>query len=289
VIPLNTTGHNAVLVRWPASSYNEDAIRFEARDVSVRKYGSSTHKGMKKGDRRVALVTGATKGIGRAIARALGESGYTVLINFRRNRKGAEAEARHIRDAGGQADIAQADVTNAEEVERMFTGIKRDFGRLDVLINNVGDWLRVDMAKLTPADTRRMTESNYFSVVNCSLSAAKIMRKQKSGRIVNLGYVYAERLQAYPSVAAYYSAKHAMFAFSVSLAKDLARHKVTVNIVSPGINVNSVEKPDDPKTLVPFGRLGKYTDLINAIMFLLKPESEYITGTHIKVSGGHAL
>jgi 3-oxoacyl-[acyl-carrier protein] reductase len=237
----------------------------------------------------IALVTGATVGIGRAIALALGGAGYQVLVNYRRSEKGAATVARRIRDAGGKAEIIQGDVTDPGEVERMFARIRAEFGRLDVLVNNVGDWLRKDMAELTAADVRRMTESNYFSVVECSLQAAKIMRKQKSGRIINIGYVYAERMQAYPSVAAYFSAKHAMIAFSISLAKDLARHKVTVNIVSPGINVNSVEKPDDPKTLIPFGRLGRYSDLINAILFLLKPESEYITGTHLKVSGGHAL
>jgi len=249
----------------------------------------SKPKGKKRSAGSVALVTGATIGIGREIALVLGAAGYTVLVNYRGNEKGAATVARRIQKAGGAAEIMQADVTDSGDVERMFQRIKKDFGRLDVLVNNVGDWLRKDINKLTSADVRRITESNYYSVVECSLHAAKLMRPKKSGRIINLGYVYAERIQAYPSVAAYYSAKHAMFAFSVSLAKDLARDKITVNIVSPGINVNSVEQPEDPKTLIPSGRLGKYSDLINAILFLLKPESEYITGTHLKVSGGHAL
>jgi len=160
---------------------------------------------------------------------------------------------------------------------------------LDVLVNNVGEYVRKDFARLTSKDVRRLTESNYFSVVECSLRAAKLMRKSKFGRIINIGYVYAERLQANPRVAAYHCAKQAMISFSLSLAKNLARHRITVNIISPGININSIEKPRLLATQVPFGRLGRYTDITNAVLFLLKPESEYITGTHFKVSGGHGL
>ena len=242
-----------------------------------------------KSKKPTALVTGANAGIGRAVALALGEAGYAVLVNYRGQEQVAEATAKRIRQKGGEACIVQADVTDPAEVEMMFAFVKEQFGRLDVLVNNVGDYLRKDVGKLTPTDVRRMTESNYYSVVECSLRAARLMRRQRSGRIINLGYVYAERMQANPAVAAYFSAKQAMMSFSLSLAKHLARYKVTVNIVSPGININSVEKPKQPSTLIPFGRLGRYTDIVNAIMFLLKPESEYITGTHIKVSGGHGL
>jgi len=237
----------------------------------------------------VALVTGANGGIGRAIALALGDAGYTVLVNYRRRRQAAEQVVRKIASAGGSAEAVQADVTNPEDVVRLFDDIQQTYGRLDVLVNNVGDYLRRDLARLSAADVRRITESNYFSTVECSLRAAQIMRRQKSGRIINIGYVYAERLQANPAVAAYHCAKQAMMSFSLSLAKCLARNKITVNIVSPGININSIEKPGRPASQVPFGRFGTYSDIVNAVLFLLKPESEYITGTHIKVSGGHGL
>jgi len=236
-----------------------------------------------------ALVSGANAGIGRAVAVALGEAGYTVIINYRNREKAAQATARQITKNGGVAAIIRADVTDPADVERLFDYVELEYGRLDVLVNNVGDYQRKNIARLTPADVRHMTESNYFSVVECSLHAARMMRRQRSGRIINIGYVYAERLQANPWVAAYFCAKQAMMSFSLSLAKHLARYKVTVNVVSPGININSVDKPRRSATLVPFGRLGKHSDLVNAIMFLLKPESEYITGTHIKVSGGHGL
>jgi 3-oxoacyl-[acyl-carrier protein] reductase len=236
-----------------------------------------------------ALVTGANVGIGRAVALALGQAGYTVLVNYRGQERAAEATVKRIRQKGGTARAVQADVTDPADVERMFALVRKEYGRLDVLINNVGDYLRKDPGKLTPADVRRMTESNYYSVVECSLRAARLMRKQRSGRIINIGYVYAERVQANPAVAAYFCAKQAMMSFSLSLARHLARYKITVNIVSPGINVNSVEKPKRPSTLIPFGRLGQYSDIVNAVLFLLKPESEYITGTHLKVSGGHGL
>ena len=239
--------------------------------------------------RPVALVTGANAGIGRAIALALADSGYVVMVNYRRRRQPAEAVARRIIRSGGSAEAIQADVTNPEDVTQLFDHVRKIYDRLDVLINNVGDYLRRDIARLSAADVRRITESNYFAAVECSLQAAALMRRRKSGRIINIGYVYAERLQANPSVVAYHCAKQAMMSFSLSLARHLARHKVTVNVVSPGINVNSVEKPDRPSSQVPFGRLGRYADIVNAVLFLLKPESEYITGTHIKVSGGHGL
>lgn len=237
----------------------------------------------------VALVTGGNVGIGRAIALALGQAGYEVLVNYRKRKQPADLTVRQIREAGGKAHAVRADVSKSTDVQRVFAHIAADYGKLDVLVNNVGDYLRKEFNRLTPEDVRRMTESNYYSVVECSLRAAQLMRKRKSGRIINIGYVYAERLQANPRVAAYHCAKQAMLCFSLSLAKDLARHQITVNVVSPGINVNSIEKPKTLKTEIPFGRLGRHEDIINAIMFLLRPESEYITGTHLKVSGGHGL
>ncbi len=243
----------------------------------------------RKSKNPVALITGANAGIGRATAIALGQAGYTVIVNYRKRQKAAQSVVRHVHRDGGEARAAQADVTQAADVQQLFDMIDSDYGRLDVLVNNVGDYLRKDFSRLTPEDIRRMTESNFYSVVECSLRAGRMMRQRKSGRIINIGYVYAERLQANPRVVAYFCAKQSMISFSLSLAKELARHKITVNIVSPGIHINSVEKPQRPGALVPFGRLGRHADIVNAILFLLKPESEYITGTHIKVSGGHGL
>lgn len=237
----------------------------------------------------VALVTGANTGIGRAVALALGREGYAVIVNYRNREKAAQAVTRRIRRDGGEAHAFQADVTQSADVQRLIDTIKADYGRLDVLINNVGDYLRKDFSRLTPDDIRHMTESNYYTVVECSLRAAPMMRKQRSGRIINIGYVYAERIQANPSVAAYLCAKQAMISFSLSLAKSLARYNVTVNVVSPGVHINSVEKPKRLTSLIPMGRLGRHADIINAVLFLLRPEAGYITGTHIKVSGGHGL
>ncbi len=239
--------------------------------------------------KHVALITGANAGIGRALAEALGEDGYLVLVNYRSSERDAQKVADRIHKDGGAAEIVQADVTDPEDLDRLFSNVKANYGRLDVLINNVGNFLRKPFSRLTPHDVREMTESNYFSVVECSLRAAKLMRKQRSGRIINLGYVIAERFQAFPSVAAYFCAKQAMITFSLSLAKNLGKHRVTVNVVSPGININSVEQPEKPSTIIPLGRLGRHDDIINAVRFLLKPESEYTTGTHIKVSGGYGL
>lgn len=261
------------------------------KKIAVRsmKDGKTKRKMTPRRSSPTALVTGANAGIGRAVAIALGQAGYLVIVNYRNREKAAQATARRIIQNGGKATIFRADVSDPEDVAHLFDHVEAEYGRLDVLINNVGDYQRKSIARLTSVDVRQMTESNYYSVVECSLRAGWMMRRQRSGRIINIGYVYAERLQANPWVAAYFCAKQAMMSFSLSLAKDLARYKVTVNIVSPGININSVEKPERPETLVPFGRLGRHSDLINAIMFLLKPEAEYITGTHIKVSGGHGL
>ncbi len=257
--------------------------------MRVDKPMASAAKRKTKTGAKVALVTGANSGIGKAVARALAADGYAVVVNYRSREKSAKATVEAICKDGGFAEAFQADVSRPADTDRLFAHIAETYGRLDVLINNVGDYLRKQIARLTPEDVRRMTESNYYSVVECSLRAAKLMRKQKSGRIVNIGYVYAERLQANPAVVAYFCAKQAVMSFSLSLAKDLAKYKVTVNIVSPGININSVEKPRRPSDQIPFGRFGKHADIVNAVFFFLKPESEYVTGTHMKVSGGHGL
>jgi len=262
---------------------------FVALMVGKMKNAQTVRGKTKEKTHLTALITGANAGIGRTVAVALAQAGYAVIINYRIREKAARATAGRIRKEGGTAAIVRADVTDPADVARLFGYIESEYGRLDVLINNVGEYLRKSIARLTPADVRRITESNYYSVVECSLRAGRMMRKQRSGRIVNIGYVNAERLQANPAVAAYFCAKQATMSFSLSLAKYLARYKITVNVVSPGININSVEKPKRPAALIPFGRLGRHADLVNAILFLLKPESEYITGTHIKVSGGHGL
>ena len=112
------------------------------------------------------------------------------------------------------------------------------------------------------------------------------MRKAGWGRIINLGYIFADRLVGNPNVAAYHTGKTGLLAFTYSLARSAARWGITVNMVSPGMNENTVNKPENPGAIIPAGRLGKHADLSNVVLFLLGNESEFVTGTHVKVSGG---
>ena len=235
---------------------------------------------------KTAWVTGSAKGIGRALAIALAKRGCRVAVHYRKSREQAEKVAARVAAAGADAMLLRSDLLEVDQVRENLETLIKEWRRLDILINNAGDYLRRPIERVTPETFHRYCRGALEPAVNTSLLALPFMRKQKWGRIVNLGYIFADRLVGNPNVAPYHVGKTGLLAFTYSLARRAARWGITVNMVSPGMNENTVNRPESPEDVVPAGRLSKYADLENAVMFLLRDESEFVTGTHMKVSGG---
>jgi 3-oxoacyl-[acyl-carrier protein] reductase len=235
---------------------------------------------------KTAWVTGSAKGIGRAVAIALGQRGCCVAVHYRRSRDQAEKVAARIEKAGGQALLLKSELTKPDQVRKNVLTLHKKWRRLDILVNNAGDYIRRPIERVTPEVFHQYSRGSLEPAVNTSLLVLPHMRRQKWGRIINLGYVLADRLVGNPNVAPYHVGKTGLLAFTYSLARRAARWGITVNMISPGMNENTVNRPKNPEDIIPAGRLSKHSDLINAIFFLLREESELVTGSHIKVSGG---
>lgn len=235
---------------------------------------------------KTAWVTGSAKGIGRALALALARQGFRVAVHYRRSRDAAERVAALVEKSGAEVLLLQGDLTRLDDVRRNVETLKKKWKRVDVLVNNAGDYLRRPLERVTPEAFHRYCRGCLEPAVNTSLLALPLMRRRRWGRIINLGYIPADRLVGNPNVAAYHTGKTALLAFTYSLARRAAQWGITVNMVSPGMNENTVDRPSRPEDVVPAGRLSKHEDLEHAVLFLLRHESEYITGTHMKVSGG---
>ena len=235
---------------------------------------------------KTAWVTGSAKGIGRALAIELARQGCKVAVHYRKSRTQAEKVAEKVESHSGHAMVLQSELTEPDEVRANIKSLKARWKHLDIVINNAGDYLNRPLDRVTPEMFHRYSRGSLEPAVNVSLLALPLMRKAGWGRIINLGYIFADRLVGNPNVAGYHVGKTGLLAFTYSLARSAARWGITVNMVSPGMNENTVNKPKDPGTFVPAGRLGKHSDITHAVMFLAREESEFVTGTHVKVSGG---
>ncbi len=228
-----------------------------------------------------ALVTGSAKGIGRALALMLAEEGYDVAVHYRKSRDEAQEVAQTAKGRGVDAITLQADVTDAEQAASLVNDTHRQLGRLDVLVNNVGDYLFTPLDELEIDDWHAMFASNLHSTFYTCRAAVPLMR-ERGGRIINLGYAGAELIKARPSIVAYSAAKTGVILYSKALAKVEAKNKITVNVISPGIIENSVSEPED----LPMGRSGTLDELTAAAKYLISPGARYITGVTLEVAGG---
>ncbi len=228
-----------------------------------------------------ALVTGSAKGIGRALALMLAEEGYDVGVHYRTSQREAREVAQEVRERGVRAVTLRADVTDAEQAAALVGEAHAQLGQLDVLVNNVGDYLFTPLDELGINDWHAMFDSNLHSTFYTCRAAVPLMRG-RGGRIINLGYAGAELVKARPSIAAYSIAKTGVILYSKALAKVEAKRGITVNVISPGIMENSVSTPDD----LPMGRAGALTELTGAARYLISPEARYVTGVTLEVAGG---
>lgn len=243
----------------------------------------------KKVERPAALITGGAKGMGRAIALALADDGYDIGIVTRRSEAAARQVVTGCEKLGVHAAYWKADLTNPQATEEIARDFVRDYKRWDVLINNVGDYWNGSILEMRTDTMRAMFQSNFSVAARLSLLAVKVMRLRKQGRIVNIGWAFADRLQGIPDTAAYHAAKTALLSFTSSLAKEAIRDGITINTVSPGMHYTSVDLPKDPKKVIPAGRYSTDEDIIGAIRYFLSRQAGYVTGSHLKVSGGYGV
>jgi NAD(P)-dependent dehydrogenase (short-subunit alcohol dehydrogenase family) len=236
-------------------------------------------------DGQVALITGAGKRIGRAIALALAREGAHVAVNYNRSAAAAEQTAAEITAAGNRSVALQADVTRRSEVERLFASVEREFGRLDLLVNNAGAFFHAPFDQLTDRQWDAILDTNLKSQFLCAQAAAPIMKRQGRGRIINISSLGG--LLAWPGYTHYCVSKAGSIMLTRCLARALAP-EILVNSVAPGTIQFEGEPPDeDYIRRVPLRRTGTGDEIADAVLFLAT--AEFITGQVIVVDGGRAL
>jgi 3-oxoacyl-[acyl-carrier protein] reductase len=242
---------------------------------------------------KVALVTGASSGIGRATAEVMAREGARVGVNYLKNKKGAEETAETIRKAGGEALVIHADLTRNDEVQAMVAAVRKQWGRIDILVNNAGDLIaRRTLADMTEEYWDQIMDLNLKSAFLCIKATWEEMVARKSGCIINLSSI-AARNGGGMGAAAYSAAKGGLLTYTKALAKELAQHGVLVNAVAPGIIATPYHERYSPPELmqkfvatIPLGRAGTSEEVADVILFLASPASRYITGETVEINGG---
>jgi 3-oxoacyl-[acyl-carrier protein] reductase len=240
---------------------------------------------------QVALVTGASRGIGRAIALALAAEGARVVVNYASSQDAADGVVAEIVAGGGEAIAVKADVSVEAEVEAMVARAMEGFGRIDVLVNNAGITKDTLLLRMKAEDWSRVINLNLSGVFLCTRSVSKIMLKQKSGRIINISSVVGEMGNAGQSN--YAAAKAGVIGFTKSVAKELASRGITVNAVAPGFIATDMTHGLNAEGIIahiPLGRLGAAEEVAGAVRFLAAdPAAAYITGQTLNVDGGMVM
>lgn len=241
-------------------------------------------------ERRAAIVTGGGKGIGSAIALRLAEDGNNVVINYAGSREAAEKTAQQCRAAGAEAEVFRADVANEEECRQLADFCLDTLGRIDILVNNAGITRDNLMMRMDPEDFRHVVDVNLTGSFYMMKAVSRPMMKAHYGRIVSISSVSA--LTGNPGQVNYSASKAGIIGMTRSLARELASRKITVNAVAPGAVDTDMtrELPEKVRTAmldaIPMKRMGTPEDIANAVSFLAKEESSYITGQVLNVSGG---
>ncbi|MGD6772281.1 3-oxoacyl-[acyl-carrier-protein] reductase [Staphylococcus simulans] len=237
-----------------------------------------------------ALVTGASRGIGRSIALQLAEEGYNVAVNYAGNKDKAEAVVAEIKDKGVEAFAIQANVANPDEVKDMIQEVVKQFGSLDVLVNNAGITRDNLLMRMKEQEWDDVINTNLKGVFNCIQKATRQMMKQRSGAIINLSSVVGA--VGNPGQANYVATKAGVIGLTKTAAREFASRNITVNAVAPGFIVSDMtdalndDLKDQMKSQIPLGRFGEDTDIANTVAFLASDKAKYITGQTIHVNGG---
>ncbi len=240
-------------------------------------------------DERVAIVTGSAKGIGRGIAKRLAADGYTIIVNYQHDAAAAQETLSFVQGRVPRSTTIQADVATPEGAKRLIDDTLTVFGRIDVLVNNVGPFLVKSVFDTEIDEWRRVIDGNLSSAFYCIKFVLPTMRAQKSGHIVNLGSLNAETTRGAPTTAAYNAAKTGIVVLTKSVARSEARYGIRCNLVSPGFIETYATTDADRRelpSLVPLGRLGTADDIAETIAFLVSDRASYITGSILNVHGG---
>lgn len=230
---------------------------------------------------KVAVVTGSAKGLGRAIALELADSGYTVVVHYRKSRDEANKVLAQIRDKSPKSIVVSGDLRDEVAVAKIFKEIFGELRKVDVLVNNVGDYLYKEFDKTTNEEFANIVESNLYSSLFCSRAVLPYMRKSKSGHIVNIGTVGAERFTLRQKSTPYFMAKNALYYLTKMMAWEEAKNGIHVNMISPASLATDIFKSSD----FPMGRSAKYDDVIKVLRFLISEEASYVNGANVEVAG----
>jgi 3-oxoacyl-[acyl-carrier protein] reductase len=247
---------------------------------------------MNKLKNKVAIVTGASKGIGAAIAKSLAAEGAAVVVNYACSKEGADRVVAEITDKGGNAVAVQGDVSNASDVQRLFAETKRIFGKLDVLVNNAGVYEFAALGEITEEQFHRLFNTNVLGLILASQEAAKLFGPD-GGSIINIGST-ASRLTP-PMTTVYTATKGAVDAVTHVLAKELGPKKIRVNSINPGmvetegVHTSGIIGSDFQKQMeaqTPLGRIAQPDDIAPIAVFLAAADSGWLTGEILLASGG---
>lgn len=244
-------------------------------------------------DKKTALVTGASRGIGAAIAEELAKNGMFVIVNYNGSKERAQEVVEKIKASGGEAVAAQCDVSDFEACGVFLTGLIKEYGRLDVLVNNAGITKDGLLMKMSETDFDAVISTNLKGAFNTIRHASRQFLKQRSGRIINISSVSG--LLGNTGQANYAASKAGVIGLTRSVARELASRQITVNAVAPGfVCTEMVEAMTDSAKetmtdMIPFGRIGEPEEIAQTVAFLASDAARYITGQVIAVDGGMSI
>lgn len=242
---------------------------------------------------KVAVVTGGSRGIGRAIALELAARGAAVVVNYNANSQAADKVVAEIQQAGGQALAVKADVAKVDEAGALVKAAVDTFGKIDILVNNAGITRDMLIMMMSEDSWDAVMDTNLKGTFNCSKAAVRYMMKARSGRIINITSVSGQI--GNPGQTNYSASKAGQIGFTKALAREIASRNVTVNAVAAGYVETEIwaDVPEEARTallgMIPLGRKGEPQDIASAVAFLASDEAGYITGQTLGVDGGMAM
>ena len=242
---------------------------------------------------KCAVITGASRGIGKCIATKFAKEGANVVINYRNNEEEALKVKQELEDLGSQVLVVKADVSELEQAEKLIKQAKKEFGKVDILVNNAGITKDNLIIRMKEEDFDSVIKTNLKGAFNCLKAVTPIMLKQKYGKIVNMSSVVG--VVGNPGQVNYCASKAGLIGMTKSLAKEIGSRNITVNAIAPGFIDTDMTKilSDDQKkkilSQIPLNKFGNVEDIANVALFLASENSNYITGQVIHVDGGMAM